>query len=146
MVFGGFFLIFRQRVWEIIALFKFVYCKEMFLKWRWGPLAFSMKILCKHQLQVRWVTCLLSQLFVCFCVVLRPTRDILVKGKRHYHRWRAANFNFYSAHIEQWEFFSVPLLLLHGSSVNNGHLRGPATHGPVAERLAVKLSEPVLMT
>ena len=30
--------------------------------------------------------------------------------------------------IEQWGFFSMPHLLWHGTSVYNGHLRGPVTH------------------
>ena len=42
--------------------------------------------------------------------------------------------------IEQWGFFSVPNLQWHGASVYNGHLRGPVTLTPVAERLAVELS------
>ena len=37
--------------------------------------------------------------------------------------------------IEQWGFFSV---LWHGASVNNGHLWGPVTITPIAERLAVE--------
>ena len=37
--------------------------------------------------------------------------------------------------IEQWWFFSVPDLLWHGASVYNGHLRGPETLKPTAERL-----------
>ena len=48
--------------------------------------------------------------------------------------------------IEQWtsRFFSVPHLLRHGASVYNGHLWGPVTLTPFAERLAVDLSQPVL--
>ena len=38
------------------------------------------------------------------------------------------------------EFFSMPHLLSQGASVYNGHLRGPVTFTPVAERLAVELS------
>ena len=47
--------------------------------------------------------------------------------------------------IEQWWFFSVPHLriLWHGTSVYNGHLRGPVTLTPIAARLAV-LSLPVV--
>ena len=43
-----------------------------------------------------------------------------------------------------WGFFSVSHLLWHGPSVYNGHLRGPVTPTPNAERLAVELSLPVL--
>ena len=41
--------------------------------------------------------------------------------------------------IVQSGFFSVPHLLWHGASVYNGHLRGPMTLSPYAERLAVEL-------
>ena len=65
----------------------------------------------------------------------------------HHCRWRAANFDLCSAlSIEQWGFFNVPHPLQHGPTVYNGHLRGPVTLTPVAERLAVKLSLPVLTT
>ena len=40
----------------------------------------------------------------------------------------------------QWEFFNVPHLLWHKLIVYNGHIRGPVTLTPVAERLAVELS------
>ena len=46
--------------------------------------------------------------------------------------------------IEQWGFLSVPLLLWHGASVYNGHLRGPVTLTPITENLAVELSLPIL--
>ena len=36
-------------------------------------------------------------------------------------------------------FFSVPYLLWHGISVNNGHFQGPVTLTPNAERLAMEL-------
>ena len=38
----------------------------------------------------------------------------------------------------------MPQLLRHGPTFYNGHLRGPVTLTPVAERLAVELSSPVL--
>ena len=42
----------------------------------------------------------------------------------------ASNSDLYSAimAIEQWGVLSVPYLLWHGSSVYNGHVRGPVTH------------------
>ena len=46
--------------------------------------------------------------------------------------------------IEQLRFLSVPNLLWHGTSIFNGHLREPVTLTPIAERLAVELSLPVL--
>ena len=68
--------------------------------------------------------------------------------RRHHCRWRAANFNLCSSLMvfEQWGFFSMPHLLWHGSSVYNGHLRGPLTLTPIAERLTVKLKIPILTT
>ena len=67
---------------------------------------------------------------------------------RHHWRRRAANLDLCSALMafEQWGFFSVPHLLWHGASVYNGHLRGLVTLTPITERLAVKLSLPVLTT
>ena len=48
--------------------------------------------------------------------------------------------------IEQWGFFSLPHLLWHGASVYDDYmyLRGPVILTPVAERLPVELSLPVL--
>ena len=61
---------------------------------------------------------------------------------------RAANFDLCSALmvVEQWGFFSVPHLLWHEASVYNGHLRGPLTLTPIAERLTVELKIPILTT
>ena len=46
--------------------------------------------------------------------------------RRHNYRWKARNFGLCSAlmAIEQWGFFSVPLILWYGASVYNGHLWG----------------------
>ena len=43
-------------------------------------------------------------------------------------------------------FKNVPSLLWHGQTLYNGHIRGPVTPAPVAPRLAVEMSLPVLMT
>ena len=48
--------------------------------------------------------------------------------------------------IEQWGFFNMPHLLWHWPTLYNGHLRGPVTLTPFAERLAVELSLPVFTT
>ena len=48
--------------------------------------------------------------------------------------------------IEQLGFFSMPHLLWHGASIYYGHLRGPVTLTPIAERLALELSLPVFTT
>ena len=72
-------------------------------------------------------------------VVFHPTREFFIHWGLHHYRWRAAKFDLCLALIanEQWGFFSVLLLLGHGASVCNGHLRGPVTLKPIAERLAV---------
>ena len=44
--------------------------------------------------------------------------------------------------IEQWGFYCVPHPPWHGSSVYNGHLRGPVTLAPVVERLTVTTEPP----
>ena len=48
--------------------------------------------------------------------------------------------------IEQWEFFSVPHLLWHGTSVYNGQLRGPVILTPIAESFAGELTLPFFTT
>ena len=89
-------------------------------------------------------------MFVCLEFFV-PFENFSLIWRRHHCRRRAANFDLCSAllvrlGIEQWEFFSVPHLLRHGASVCYGHLRGPVTLTPNAERLAVELSLPVLKT
>ena len=66
--------------------------------------------------------------------------------RRQHCRWRAANFDLWSAPMatEQWGFFSVPHLLWHGASLYKGHQRGPVTLTPNAESLTVELSLTVL--
>ena len=68
--------------------------------------------------------------------------------RRHHDRWRAANFGLCPAlvAIEQWGFFSVPHLLWHWISVYNSHLQETVTLTPIAERLTVELSLPVITT
>ena len=75
-----------------------------------------------------------------------PLENFSLIWRRRHYRWRAANFDLCSAHmaIEQLRFLSVPNLLWHGTSIFNGHLREPGTLTPIAERLAVELSLPVL--
>ena len=86
--------------------------------------------------------------FVCLFGVYRPTWEFSFIWRRHHCRWKRANFDLCSAlmAIEQWGFFSVPHLLWHEASVHNGHLRGPETLKPIAERVAVELSLPLLRT
>ena len=68
--------------------------------------------------------------------------------RRHHYWWRATNFEICSTLmvIEQWEFFNMPHQLWNGPTFYNGHLRGPVTITPVAKRLAVEMTLPVLMT
>ena len=86
-------------------------------------------------------------LFVCLEFIV-PLENFSLIWRRHHYRWRAEIFYLCSAlmAIEQWGFFCVPHLLWHGASVYNGHLRGPVTLTPIAERLAVELSLPVFTT
>ena len=77
-----------------------------------------------------------------------PLENFSLIWRRYHYRWRAANFDvcLELMNIEQWGFFSVPHLLWHGASNYNGHLRGPVTLIPFAERLAVELSLHVFTT
>ena len=45
--------------------------------------------------------------------------------------------------IEQWVFLSMPHLMLHGASVNNGNLQGPVILTPIAKRFVVHVLLPV---
>ena len=87
-------------------------------------------------------------LFVCLGFIV-PLENFSLIWRRHHCWWRAANFDLCSTLManEQWRFFnSMPHLLWHGASVYNGHLQGPVTLTPIAERLTVKLSLPVFTT
>ena len=94
----------------------------------------------------------MKRIQVCFLFVylefIVPLENISLIWRRNHCRWRAANFDLCSVlmAIEQWGFVNVPHPLRHGPTVYNGHLRGPVTLTPVAERLAVELSLPVFTT
>ena len=77
-----------------------------------------------------------------------PLKNFSLIWRCHHCRWRAANFALCSVlmAIEQWGSFNVTLLLRHGPTVYNGHLRGTVTLTPDAERLAVDPSQPVITT
>ena len=82
--------------------------------------------------------------FVYFLCVLRPTQEFFFIWKHHHYRWRAANFDLYSALVtfEQWGFFGAHTILhmmSQGASFHND-LRGPVTVMPVAEHFGVGLS------
>ena len=74
-------------------------------------------------------------LFVCLEFIV-PLENFFTHMETSPLRWRAAHVDLCSAlmTIEQWGFFNVPHLLRHGASLYNGHLRGPVTLTPVAER------------
>ena len=82
-----------------------------------------------------------SFLFVClgFLVILE---NLSLIWRRRHCRWRAANFNLYSALIVivKWGIFSVSHLLWQGASSYHRHLQWPVTFTPIAERLPVDLS------
>ena len=106
------------------------------------------------ELDMHFFIDLKNQFFGCHCILLLcvqfivPLENFSLIWRRHHCRCRAANFDLCSAlmAIEQWGFFNVPHLLWHGPTLYNGHLRGPATPTPLAERLAVELSLPVFTT
>ena len=86
-----------------------------------------------------------ANVFVCFFGLLvglfeffGPLENFSSIWRRHHCRWRAANFDLCSVLmvIEQWEFFSAPHLLWHGTSVYNCHLRESVKLTPIAERFA----------
>ena len=88
-----------------------------------------------------------SVCFVWLFVVFRPTRKPLIM-KTSPFPLKGCTFwpMLDNIAIEQWGQFSVPHLLWHETSVYNGYLRGPVTFTPIAERLAVEVSLPVLTT
>ena len=95
---------------------------------------FADKLILKRKIQSRFNS---DMVFIKGFVV--PFKNFSLIWRCHHYRWKTANFNLivFSAliAIEQWGFFSVPRLLWHGTSVYNGHLWGPLTLTPVAERL-----------
>ena len=88
----------------------------------------------------------LIEKFVCLGFFILFENFSLIWRRRHYRR-RAA-FYVYSAlmAIEQWGFFNMTHLLWHGTSVYDGHLRGPDTFTTVAEHLTVEQALPVETT
>ena len=81
------------------------------------------------------------------CLFYVPLENFSYKSRRHHYRWKAANFDLYSALIatEQWAFSSLPHILWHASSVYHGRVWGRSL-AFVADRLAMELSLPVLTT
>ena len=95
-----------------------------------------------------YLCCILLSLVCCLFGVFVSLENFSLIWRRHYYRWRTAKFDLCSARmaIEQWGFFSVPHLLWQEAYVYNGHLHGPVTLKPDAERLAVDLSLPDFTT
>ena len=82
-----------------------------------------------------------SIVLVFFCLgFFVPIENFSLIWRRHYYRWRLANFGQCSPlmAIEQCGFFNVSHLLWHWPTLYNGHFRGPVTLTTVAERLAVE--------
>ena len=86
-----------------------------------------------------------SFVFVCLGFFV-PFENFSLIWRCDHFRLRAANFDLWSPlmAIDQWGFFSVPHLLWHGASIYNGQLRVPVTLTPIARRLTVGLSLPVV--
>ena len=80
--------------------------------------------------------------------VFRLTRECFTRIETSLLPLKAANVDLYSALMtnEERGLLSVPLLLWHRASVNNGHLRGLVTLKPIVERFVVELSLPVFTT
>ena len=88
-------------------------------------------------------------LFVCLFGVFRPTREFFTQLEMSPLPVKGCKFWPMLGTHGHWAvrgLYSVSHLLWHGASVYNGHLRGPVTVTPNAERLAVELSLPVLTT
>ena len=106
----------------------------VFLKWQC--------IFACHHYTIPYLKGLGHFLFVCFGFIV-PLDEVFFPliWRRHYYRWRTANCDLCSAimTIEQWWFFLE-------TSVYSGHILGPVTLTPIAERLAVDLSLPVFTT
>ena len=87
-----------------------------------------------------WVKVIVFGLFGVFS----PTRQFSLIWRCRHFRWRATNFDLYSAlkASEMWGFFNVPHLLWPGPTLCNGHIRGHTTFTPVVEclELAMELS------
>ena len=85
--------------------------------------------------------------FVCLGFII-PVDNFSHIWNIHHCRWRVAIFDLCLALmiIEELGFLIVQHLLWQGTSVYNGHIRGPMTLTPIAERLAVELSLPVFAT
>ena len=84
----------------------------------------------------------------CLFRVYRPTREFFIHIEMSPLPVKGCTFwpMLVTHCIGQWGFFSVQHLLWHGAFVYNGHLQGPVTLTPFAERLALELSLPVFTT
>ena len=75
-----------------------------------------------------------------FVVFLEYFQNLSLIWRRHHYRWRAINFDLYSAvmAIDQWGFLTCHTYCDTDQPFYYGHLRGPVTLTPVVERLAVE--------
>ena len=74
--------------------------------------------------------------------VFRPTREFFTQMETSPLQVKGCKFGPMNGTHGHWavRFFRVPNPLWHGSSVYNGHFRGPVTLAPTAERLGVEPS------
>ena len=87
------------------------------------------------------------RLFVCMFGGYRPTRKFFTHIETSSLPVKGYTFWPMLGTHDHWAvrvLYSVPHALWHGASVYNGNLRGLVTLKPIGERLAVKLSLPVL--
>ena len=86
--------------------------------------------------------------FFVVCLFFAPLKNFSLIWRRHHNRRRATNFYLYSAlmAVEHWGFLNLSHLMWQGPTFHNFHLWGAVTLTPIAKRLAVDLSLPVLTT
>ena len=141
---------FKRRIYVPLEV---LFCKwgrkGVRLQKQWGMCNMTciVKLFLYHLLNERHQLFIMFIFFWFVCVGFTiPLENFSLIRRRHHYRRRAANFDLCSALmvIEQWGFFSVSHLLWYGASFYNGHLRGPVTLTPIAERLPVELSLLVL--
>ena len=90
----------------------------------------------------------IPSVFVCLCGDFCSSREFFTHTETLPLPVKVGTFWPMLMANEQWGFLSVPnlLVLWHGESVCNVHLRGPVTLKTIAEHLSVELSRPVFTT
>ena len=75
-----------------------------------------------------------------------PLGNFSLKWRRYFYQWRAAKFDLYSRPLSSEGSLGCHHYCNAWHPFKNGLLRGPVTLTPIARRLAVELSLPVLTT